>query len=93
MPKTDPKLQAFSESILTQLEDSKSELSTYFSTLSVKFILENLGKEKGNKFLLLLDSSQEEAFEFATNEIADFENKLSHYLQKYLIDIKDSVLI
>lgn len=91
-PQVDLKTRAFGESLLTQLEDPESELSSYFSTLSIKFVLENLEEKDKNEFLELLDKDQNKAFEFASEEISDFTTKLTAYLQKHLEEIRNYLL-
>ncbi len=88
-PQVDLKTRAFGESLLTQLEDPESELSSYFSTLSLKFVLENLEEKDKNEFLELLEKDQNGAFEFASEKISDFGTRLANYLEKHLSEIKD----
>lgn len=90
--RVDLKTKAFGESLLTQIEDPESEISSYFSNLTVKFVLENLNSEDDSKFLELLDKNQDEAFNFASQKISGFTTKLTNYLQKHLEDIKNYLL-
>lgn len=92
LPKSDLKTRAFGEIIFELVGDPDSELAQYFSTLSVKFILENLDQENTDKFLKLLDKNQNLALGFASKKIVDFDNSLANYFKKHLEEIKSYFL-
>ncbi len=82
----------FAEVVFEQLEDTDSELSSYFSVLTIKFIQENLGEKEENKFSELLEHDQDAALEFASEKIPDFKSNLANYLQKHLQEVKSYLL-
>lgn len=84
---TDLENYVLDEVFYTQISDPDSKLSSYLSTLAVKFILENLGLKKGREFLRIFRRDPTLAFSFASKNIEDFNEKLADYLRKHVAEV------